>query len=707
MSPRRLSALCGGWVLVICSFLFAASAEADDFWSAVSGDWLNAANWRLAIPTSSDDAYIVNGGTANVTAAGAAANNLCLGGTGGGTVQVSGGTLTIGSSAYIGAGGTGAVGQSGGLVSLVNTSSSAAIYLGYDPGSLGSYNLGGGLLTAPCEWLGYQGGASFVQTGGTNAAANQVVINWNSTSPVSYTLEGSGLLSTGNEWLGMGGSASFTQSGGTHTTSGYLFMDAASYYLNSGLLSVGADEYVGFGQTAVFTHSGGTNQVLNGSGIIVGASGGNGIYNLTGPGLLSVPSAVVGWSATGSLTLGAGTASVSTAFSLGVQGGGGSCTLSPGATLSVAGTEYLGLSGTGTFTQNGGSQSVAVLCLGFQPGAAGTYNLSGGTLSVSQLIQAGSGTAALNLNGGTLRAGGMLSTSVPISLATGGGNATIDTNGYSMTFAGPLSGPGGLVKVGTGTLTLAASNTYSGGTTIAAGFLTLANSAALLNSTLDTSGGGSLSFGGLTAATLGGLAGSNGLALANTAGLPVVLTVGGNGASTTFNALLGTHGSLVKVGTGTLTFTGKSTYWGSTTISGGDIVALGFGVLSPYSDMLVSGLLDTSTYANAVKSLTITSGGALNLGIGNLLTSVGPASLGGILNLSGTAGSSPIELLGYGSETGSFAGVTGLPAGYTLQYRSTELDLVLAPEPSTWALFVAAAGPGAVLLRRRWRSRAA
>ena len=39
------------------------------------------------------------------------------------------------------------------------------------------------------------------------------------------------------------------------------------------------------------------------------------------------------------------------------------------------------------------------------------------------------------------------------------------------------------------------------------------------------------------------------------------------------------------------------------------------GALSPYSAMTISGgTLDTSAYANTVKSLTVTSGGVLELG---------------------------------------------------------------------------------------------
>ncbi len=39
-------------------------------WQVSSGDWSLASNWSGSVPTVSDDAYIVNGGTATVTQSG-------------------------------------------------------------------------------------------------------------------------------------------------------------------------------------------------------------------------------------------------------------------------------------------------------------------------------------------------------------------------------------------------------------------------------------------------------------------------------------------------------------------------------------------------------------------------------------------------------------------------------------------------------------
>ena len=77
--------------------------------------------------------------------------------------------------------------------------------------------------------------------------------------------------------------------------------------------------------------------------------------------------------------------------------------------------------------------------------------------------------AAFNFDGGTLAAARAVSTDLPMTLGTSGGGATFDTAGFAVTLAGPISGPGILTlnnSLGTGTLILTASNTYSGGTTV-------------------------------------------------------------------------------------------------------------------------------------------------------------------------------------------------------------------------------------------------
>jgi autotransporter-associated beta strand protein/T5SS/PEP-CTERM-associated repeat protein len=135
--------------------------------------------------------------------------------------------------------------------------------------------------------------------------------------------------------------------------------------------------------------------------------------------------------------------------------------------------ENIGLEGTGIFDQEGGTNNVdETLYLGKLPGSSGTYNLHGGTLIVRQIIQ-GSGTAIFNFGGGTMQATNTFTTSVPITLTGAGGDATIDTQNYDVTISSPVSGDGGLNKLGAGTLILSANATYLGDTTIEDGLLQL------------------------------------------------------------------------------------------------------------------------------------------------------------------------------------------------------------------------------------------
>lgn len=151
-------------------------------------------------------------------------------------------------------------------------------------------------------------------------------------------------------------------------------------------------------------------------------------------------------------------------------------------------------------------------------------------------------------------------------------NADVSTH-YPHVLEGVLSGSGGLMKTGAGTLSITAANTYTGDTQIAAGMLRLDNTNALQRSTVNYDGtGGTLDFGySISNPVLGGLKGSHNLSLVNDASSAVALTVGANDQSTAYSGVLSGAGSLVKNGTGTLTLTGANTYSGNTTVAAGAI----------------------------------------------------------------------------------------------------------------------------------------
>ncbi|UMY65509.1 YDG domain-containing protein [Flavobacterium sp. HJ-32-4] len=193
----------------------------------------------------------------------------------------------------------------------------------------------------------------------------------------------------------------------------------------------------------------------------------------------------------------------------------------------------------------------------------------------------------------------------------------IEANGATNTlaFSGNMTGSGDLIKQAAGTLRLSGTgNTLTGGTQIGNGTLTVssgssmgsgalvmaqtgANSTTLnLNNTAQTVSSLSSSF----TATTGTVTQTINLATGH------ILTVNqsgnttfGNGAVSTLTSTIVGEGSLVKSGNGTLTFTGRNTYSGSTTITAGKLVLGSDEAISPLSAVILNGgTLSTGTFQN-------------------------------------------------------------------------------------------------------------
>jgi YVTN family beta-propeller protein/autotransporter-associated beta strand protein len=185
-----------------------------------------------------------------------------------------------------------------------------------------------------------------------------------------------------------------------------------------------------------------------------------------------------------------------------------------------------------------------------------------GALSCTQ-ASGPTGSPGPVFTGGTLQiAGANISSSLPITLQSQGG--TVDTNGNNATLSGAISGPGGLSKIGAGTLTLSGQSTYTGATGVNAGTLQAgAVNAFSPFSAFTVASGATLDLASFNQ-TIGSLAGTGGVTLGS-----ATLTTGNDNTSTIFSGTISGTGGLTKIGSGMLLLTGTNNYAGPTNINAG------------------------------------------------------------------------------------------------------------------------------------------
>ena len=223
-------------------------------------------------------------------------------------------------------------------------------------------------------------------------------------------------------------------------------------------------------------------------------------------------------------------------------------------TANHAGTFYVASRGngmlniTGKGTLNCGIIDVSRNAQGSTFSSVGVINLNGGYIVASRIgtavanSQAGPASngstpsATFNFNGGTLRAsassttyyqGSTVAPVIPITSIVQAGGAIIDSSNFNISVLEPLQHAsalgatldGGLIKQGTGTLSLTAASTYTGPTVVSNGTLAVNGSVADTSGTTVESGGtfaGAGSVGGNVAVAAGGAiapgnAGTNGI----------------------------------------------------------------------------------------------------------------------------------------------------------------------------------------------------
>ncbi|MEI8292590.1 MAG: autotransporter-associated beta strand repeat-containing protein [bacterium] len=367
---------------------------------------------------------------------------------------------------------------------------------------------------------------------------------------------------------------------------------------------------------------------LNGGTLTINATN-NGFITNNSPNTLTINSDIVlsagspsTRNVTGNVTL-TGTAS-----------GAGGFTPVSGAVLT--------LSGNGSGINLGGAGRIVV----------GASNLTWGTFS---------NTGVLDLNGNNFTVGNMQSTSGTITdNSTSAGTSTLtatnaNTNTYSGTITDGTSKKVAFVHTGSGVLTLASANTFSGTTAVTnAGTnkLVLGNNLALQNSAIDTSTSANSAFSlasGITTPTIGGLTGSKNLSTvfagnATTFGQMTSLTLNTfSGSNYTYSGNItdGAAGmTLTKNGTGMQFLSGNNTYTGATTINAGTL------------QLAKTASLYNGTSASwTASNVSVASGGALALNVGGtgefstgnvttILTNLG--GLGGSVNNNGLRSGSQI-----------------------------------------------------------------
>jgi fibronectin-binding autotransporter adhesin len=454
---------------------------------------------------------------------------------------MSGGTLRIGylGSGNFAVGNTGATGtftQSGGTNQV---GSQANTVIGWNTGSTGTYTLNGGTFTgiSNITFVGIGGTGTLNVSGGTYSGYNTLVGHTAGTGTVNV---GSGSFTS--DFLTVGGnnstSGTLNLNGGTFSVNQTFLVDTnGTINVNTGgALSGGASGNLTVQNGGVITFNGGTgngsmNLLLNAGTVDVkGQTLANGTWaNLVASGAGSVlknssaTAATIAlsntiwiWNAATNLTIDASGGDIQINSRITSSGQPNPTGLIKTGTSALALT-YAGNDYTGTTAINAGR---ILITHGNALGATngGTVVASGAQLMLSNVVV---GNEALTISGtglpggssiaGALRSLGTNTLGGKVTLGTNatifGGSSTsltldvasgdaVDLSSHTLTVDGAgasgindaIVGTGGIFKTGSGTLTLAASNSYTGATVVTNGVLNLNSSTgASLGSTASVS----------------------------------------------------------------------------------------------------------------------------------------------------------------------------------------------------------------------------
>ena len=178
-------------------------------------------------------------------------------------------------------------------------------------------------------------------------------------------------------------------------------------------------------------------------------------------------------------------------------------------------------------------------------------SLAGQVITLSGAVTLGEG---LTLDAS--EANNVVVTGSSLDLADGT-TLAVKTGTNNFTLGSDLTGAGGVSKVGSGSLELSGNNTFSGGTTVNAGYLQISADANL--------GSGGLTLNG------GGVSINASITVDNAITLNQNAIISHNNTDTTLSGIISGAGHWMKLGSGTLTLSGDNTYSGSVTIINGTL----------------------------------------------------------------------------------------------------------------------------------------
>jgi autotransporter-associated beta strand protein len=449
---------------------------------------------------------------------------------------VGNGTLNMnaGGQLVVNGGGNFSIGQAGaGVLNLKPdgyVETDRIVILGTTGGSATINQTGGGFIHTGTNFrLGANNGPATYNLSGGSLDLNFLQMAFGSNAPATMNQSGGDVTITSGEtaigWDGKeGGNATYNLTGGTFTAMvarmriGIGLNGPRTHLFNQTGGTVNAFK-IEIGEKIVsdstYAISGGELTVTSIPSIIVGSnSDGFGKLNISGTATVNVKGINLGnnTTASGTVTMSGGTVNSTDRIRLRTgtvamtnlfdqTGGTVNCTnrvdigdgtnasatciyqISGGALNMTGGDKRVlvgfgATSATGTFTMSGTATVDANLVLAEGAGAKGTVNLNGGTLITSD-VKVGTGVAAdqiLNLNGVTIKARSDAATLLAGNITTASlqsGGVTFDSNGFSVSTSAVMTGPGGLTKMGAGTLTVNSVQAYTGDTKVTEGTLKL------------------------------------------------------------------------------------------------------------------------------------------------------------------------------------------------------------------------------------------